>query len=896
MLLSSGPWSSHQLVLTPFVGWFVTVTISYYLNAFLLTMTQVFWVLVGIGIIGAAVTLARRKSAVLNSGDRWLALSALVGVFLFFIAVLPHAREGSLGLLALNVDEELYYPYAEHIKHSPATMEGAADGPFLDLMKSDRFKSRGQGFAYTLSISSIVSRTPTFLAYMPTIYLLLGLSAVSVFLFARVGLELGPKASFLSAGFYGLNGLPLWFSSMGFGPHTVAFALLPLAFAGVIAAMRHGGARPAIFAGWASAILLASYFWGISAIFLATAGPLTLILALATRPRARRIRTALAIALAGVAAGFPALFWFAKWALPQLTTITNDLNGLFGNAWGDLTFPAPQTSIGLRAYHMVHDAPGMELLLGSGIWNAVQHLEVVAWIGFLALAALALVKPRGDRLPPLILAVTFVGFGLWVWRGTGYQYGYFKTLSYVSFFGETVLAAGLAVAWAGVSGSVRAGTWRDIARRWANRGLRFSTVAIFLFIGGLTAVNTVQTLRWYWAGFSWNMPGEIVHEARRIAKSVTDGGTVRLSTHMQYPFAPGGTKFRPITLAFHYESAAQRRRNARTAAVLAAEMYGRNFYTAGRTPGFKQDIASMPSDPDYFVLGSQQDPRIHGLLLSENRTPGGKLALYAYRPADIMTSSQISESFGGSNFFAKGRPFTANVGADGISSERQAAGTAAPTDRQILLGVLNPSSDEIGIRVEIGDETTVYPIRPGLHWIVSDPRSVPYRVYAEPEGDDSIQIFLARAIDAGTAVARSLTADARSSSSVRVDVDGRTIRAVVSFANPGLGGVNVGATFQESTTHGYWVSGAPLPSPAQVISLEYSVARRELTESINGTVVKSTVSRDSDFPGRRRFELVFAHSDERIFRFPLFEYRVTDGEIEILWTPSEPYVFVLPRR
>ena len=896
MLLSNGPWSRYRFVLAPFVGWLLAITVSYYFNARLLTMTQIFWLLFGVGVIGAAITLTRLKTARWDFGDRWIALSALVGLLLFFVAVLPHARDGSLGLLALNVDEDLYYPYAEHLKHSPATMSGAADGPFLKLEMSDRFKSRGQGFVYTLSLASIVSRTPTFLAYMPTIYLLLGLSVVSVFLFARVGLELGPRTSFLAAGLYGLNGLPLWFSSMGFGPHTVAFAFMPLAFGGVIAAFRGGGARPAIFAGWVSAGLLCSYFWGISGMFAATAVPLALILALAKRPRADRIRTVLIIVLAGIAAGFPGLLEFLKWALPQITTLASDLNGLFGNAWGDLTFPAPRTSVGIRAYHMVNDPEGIERLLGPQVWGILQSLELAAWIGFVALAIIGLARMRGERMPALILAAAFAAFGLWVRNGAGYQYGYFKTLSYVAFFGHTLFAAGLAVAWTSVNRPAVASWRRAAARYGALASLRAPAAALLLLIGALTAVNTIQTIRWYWTGFTWNMPGEIVREARRIARSVPDGATLRLSPHFQYPLVPGSTRFRPITLAFHFESHAQRLWNARTAAILGAEMYGRNFFTAGHTPGFDQNLRVMPADPDFFILGSRQDARIHGFLQSENLMPEGALALYRHSPADIMTGARVAESFGGSSFFTSARPFASTVAMDGISADPNAVSGAPGASRRLFLGVLNTAPVSARVSVEIGGQSTDYVIAPGVNWIVSDPYAVPYAVRVKPVGPEPIQVLLARAVDANVDMSTSVAADARSAISVRAEADGQKIIALVSFANLRLQDLNVGVTYQESDTHGYWVSQVALPSAARLIELEYSVAERKLTETLDGGAVKSSSARQFDYPRPRRFELVFGIGDDVIARFTLFEYEYSEGQIKILWTPSEPYVFNLPAR
>ena len=80
------------------------------------------------------------------------------------------------------------------------------------------------------------------------------------------------------------------------------------------------------------------------------------------------------------------------------------------------------------------------------------------------------------------------------------------------------------------------------------------------------------------------------------------------------------------------------------------------------------------------------------------------------------------------------------------------------------------------------------------------------------------------------------------------------------------------------------------------MELEYSVAERKLTETVDTGFVKSSSARQFDFQGPRQFELVFGIDVEVIARFILFEYEYSEGQIEILWTPSEPYVFDLPTR
>ncbi|HJO06465.1 MAG TPA: hypothetical protein QGG37_03895, partial [Chloroflexota bacterium] len=361
---------------------------------------------------------------------------------------------------------------------------------------------------------------------------------VSTFLFARVGLGLGRGTSSLAAGLYAANGLPLWFAGMGFGPHMVALALLPLALAGLIVAADRGQAGPIGFGGLVGAVLLTSYFWAISAVFLVSASFLAVGL-IALRPdRIRRVRRLLAVAAVALATGAVGFFWLFRWALPQMGSITGNLDSSFGNAWGDLTFPPFQLVPGIQTYHMVFDRSGVMAAIPDAAWGLLDALEQPIWIAFLTLSAVALLKMRGSRLAATMLALGFGLFMLWVYRVAGYQYGHFKNLSYVSFFADTLVAAGLMSLW--IAGRARfAGLVSDAAwRRWWGRGLRAFAAITLLALLALSGRNSLHTFRWYWLGFSWNLPHQVVEDVRRVADLIPVGATVAVSADVEYPLLP----------------------------------------------------------------------------------------------------------------------------------------------------------------------------------------------------------------------------------------------------------------------------------------------------------------------------------------------------------------------
>ncbi len=895
--LMSGPWAPYRLIGAPFVGWILAVSVSYLLNATLLGMNQIFWVLVGVGVAGNVAALARRERIAAVRQDRRVLFAVAMGIGLLLVALVPHANDSSLGLISLNVDEELYWPYAEHIKYFPASMEGAGHSPFSNLFEAPDFRSRGQGFVYLLSLASLVSFTPTFLAYMPLVYLLLGLSVVSTFLFARVGLNLGRGTSAVAAGLYAVNGLPLWFAGMGFGPHMVALALLPLALAGMIVAIDRGRAGPIGFAGLTGAVLLTSYFWAISAVFLVSASILAVGL-IAFRPdRIRRVRRLLTVAALALATGAVGFFWLMRWALPQLGSITGNLDSSFGNAWGDLTFPPFQLAPGIQTYHMVFDRSGVMAAIPDAAWGLLDALEQPVWIVFLMLIAVALLKMRGYRLAATMLVLGFGLFMFWVYRVAGYQYGHFKNLSYVSFFADTLMAAGLMTLW--VAGRARfAGLVGSAAlQRWWGRGLRTFAAATLLALLALSARNSLHTFRWYWLGFSWNMPHQAVDDVRRVADLVPLGASVAVSAEAEYPVLSETIKYRPITLAFHYESTAIKRWSGRLKALLAAELPGRDLFLPDGTTAFAADPELTPANPDFMVLGRDEDPHLHGLVEADNLTPEAVIGLYRFPAEKVLTRDQIMAATGTNGALLPDRPLVIGVGADDLSFDlAQPDSTAVPALRQVLLGIVNVATDLVVVEIGSNGGSDSSALSPGLNWIVTDAIPTGSNLMLATAEAGAVVPVVARLLDPELGTAAGVTTDPRTVVWARAEVVGRSIRVDLTITQPEEAGRNVGVSYHEDATRGFWVSGLTLPLGSREVRLEYFVDERRLEETIHGTPARSGVAREADGTGRREFELVFAHRDEIDQRVVLFAYQVSDGQLQIVSTPDAPDVFPLQDR
>tara|TARA_B100001123_G_scaffold450902_2_gene624885 strand:- start:182 stop:2950 length:2769 start_codon:yes stop_codon:yes gene_type:complete len=894
LLLGVGPWKPYRVAMAPFVGLILAIIISYYLNL-LFPVNLAFWVLVCIGLLGNGLVVWKMGYRWRNQQWKHLAFVSAMAAGLFCCAIIPHVKEQSLSLLALNVDEAFYWPYAEQLKHYPSNMQGALASPFLDDFTTAEFRSRGHGFSYLIALMSIATGQPTILTYMPVLYSMLGLSVIAVFLFARVGLQLNGRTSMLGAALYSLNGLPLWFSGMGFGPHATSFALLPLALASVVVAMRTLNGRAALMAGGFAATLLTSYFWGISVLFLIVGTTIVVGLFVGQGRKLESLKISLVMFTAGVVLAFPGLFWLAMWSLPKLGDIYGNTGGLFGNAWGDLSFPPMSMGMGLEAYHMVHDGGLWDRLLGSSLADLISNSEVIWW-ALVGLWGIALVAMRGDRLAAGLITVSFLGFMYLVKEIMGYPYGHLKNLSYLSFLSSVLVSAGV------MTLRERSGDWRIPLGIFPLNGKLVSRIAtiICLMSALLMVRNTFQTGWWYWRGFSWNLPHSIVEDSRFIAQQVEPGAVVEISPRAGGHIVPIEVKMRPITLAFHFVSQAVSHTEKRVAAVVATELSGRKIHAPGGVyvHGVGPEFGRM--DIDYLVLGASEDPRLYGLLESENLAPGRTLGLYKYPHIDVLTSEELAEARFSADVSAR-RGLVVSANSSGLKVGTHEQISRSDASAQILMGLVNPTGKKLDYKFGIGEDSESDSLAPGMNWIITDRMSMPFEAeFALSEGRARVGVIR---------LLRQPTVEAVSGLDSRAVVFGEAkavdniLSLKVWFVNPGRMGKNVGIVFEDvparadptnsSRIVASWGSEALAGSDLQELEIEYEILTGSLQQSYKGDFISTRISSPGTITGNRRFVATYRSGHEHVATVILCEYRMVEGRPQITKKSLTPQLFVL---
>ena len=858
--------------LIPAVGAAGLIVGSYFLNL-VVNLTAATGVLLG---LAAALNgwLIWRRGWWLPRPTRsqWVVIA--MAAALIVVAFLPHLHGRSLAMLGLNVDEDLYVPLAELLRGETAFMDGAAEGPYRHEFQSVVNHSRGWGFAHLLAITSILSNAPAFHAYVPALYLLLGLSVPAVFVFGRAGLGVSERTAAVGASLYALHGLPLWFTGMGFGPHTVSFLLFPAAIATGVTAIKHGGGRALLLAALTSAALLVSYFWAISAVYLVVAGVLGVTLVIWGRGRLCRLRnlTALGIGIAALAA--PGLFWLIRWAGPQLGGIASNLNGRFGNAWGDTETARIELAFGMAPYRLAADqGPLGEALGPNGVEALLAAKDALFWPA-LALALLGLVTLRGQRPVAFAMAAGYAAFMYWVAAGAEYQYGHLKNTSFVAYFVAMLIASGVSNLY-----HAEFALWsEDLSRRLRDGlrrlgpALRALGVVLAAAIGLALVHNTYQTVWWYWAGVGWNVPRAIAHDARAAAEAFPTGSRVFFADRLTYPLPGERIKISEHVLGFHFpehqrSSWAGRARSVWIASLTDVDVYG---FAASRAFGYE---AHRPDDRyDFIVLNRSDDPRAWGLVETDAVLHTDYWTAYEIPEADRLTGNEIAAANRG-EMNVTGRPslqFGVRDGELAIGADVQAM-----PDR-LLIGAVSPGRTELLLRT--GASARSVELAPGLTWITS-PAGPSSRVEVQAPGSPvPVHIVAARRLRGSDTPHWEVEHVDRQTFSVDLRAEGSTIVGSLIAVNPTGAGLNVGLSYQEAPTGGFWRSGASVSAPAQLIELTYTPATRELRERVNGGAEAVTRARDADPGGNVRLQARMERSYVEVFRALLLDYQLSaDG-------------------
>lgn len=877
-------------LLMPLVGAAALIVGAYALNL-IVDLRIATGLLLGVGAALSAWTV-RRDGWWLPRLTKPQTVTLVAGALLLATALLPHLHGRSGAMLGLNIDEDLYVPLAEALKWNTVFMHGLTEGPFQEELQSLGNHSRGWGFPYLLSMGSILSNAPAFHAYAPLLYLLLAASVPAVFVFARTGLRMSERPSGLAATIYALHGLPLWFAGMGFGPHTVAFALFPVAAATGIVALRSGGRCALALAALVSAALLVSYFWAISAVYLAVAATLVAVLVITGGHRLTTLGRAVGLGVGTAILGAPGIVWLVVWALPQLVDIAGDLNGQFGNAWGDRQFADVELAFGLEAYRLIPRDGPLESLLSAGGVDALEALLGALFWPALALALLGALTVRGDQRVTLALAAGFAGFMLWVAAGTGYHYGHFKNLSYVAFLVAVLLASGIANIYHGEFKLWSETSTRRLEARLApyEPALGRVAVTILAVLSVALIYNTYLSVWWNWQGVGWNAERRIAHDARRVADRVPPGSRVFFAPTLTYPVPEARRRTGDHVLAFHYPKHQSESWARRATGVWAGLLVGRKLGGLASSPAYAfEQLADTTYD--YLVLNSADDPRTYGLLQSDAIHTTPYWTIYREAPGQRLTANDLALALGALDIPANGGLQL------GLRDGRLAAGTnLQPADQPILFGVVAPAPGVI----QAGP--TPITVNPGLTWITVPPAPGSVLEIRAVPGNFNPQIVAARLVP--VASVQTATTDYIPRHVISVDVharDGEITGAIIT-ANPTGTGGSVGMVYAESprngapASHGFWSSAAHITAPAQRIDFRYDPTNRTLTETVDRRRPPTQVARDTELSGDYRLRLLLSRGLIHDLSIPLIDYRIQDGKISAVQPFRQTHVFDMPIR
>lgn len=875
----------------PLVGAAALIVGAYALNL-LVDLRMATALLMGAGSALAAWTVCR-DGWWLPRPTKPQTVALVAGGLLLATAFLPHLYGRSGALLGLNIDEDLYVPLAEALKWNNVFMPGLTEGPFQEELQSLRNHSRGWGFPYLLSIGSILSNAPAFHAYAPLLYLLLAASVPAVFIFARIGLQMSERPSGLAAALYALHGLPLWFAGMGFGPHAVAFALFPFAAATGIAALRRGGRSTLTLAALVSAALLVSYFWAISAVYLAVAATLAVVLVVASRERLTTLRRALALGGGTAILGAPGLVWLFVWALPQLGHIAGDLNGQFGNAWGDTQFANVELAFGLEAYRLIPRDGPLEALLGAGGTAVLDTVLGALFWPALALALLGAVTVRGDQWVTLALAAGFAGFMFWVATGAGYHYGHLKNLSYVAFLVTVLLASGIA------------NIYHGEFKLWSERSTRrFEAwlapyepllgrvaVSVLAVLGLALIYNTYLSVWWNWQGAGWNVERRIAHDARAVADRAPVGSHVFFGPHLTYPVPEARRRISDHALGFHFPEHQAESWARRARSVWAGALPGRKVSGFASTPAFfdYQNLDTLAQD--FVVLNNADDPRTLGLLASDAVYSTPYWTIYQDAPERRLTPNDLGQALGSLDIPKNGRLRL------GLRQGRLATGAdLQPANQSILFGVVTAARGD----VVAGPANVV--VNPGLTWITVPPIAGSVLEIGAVGADFHPQIIAARLAPGAASDAVTTQQVARHVISVDVDARDGLISGVIITANPTGTGGNAGMAYAESQrnqappSHGFWQSTAHITAPAQRIEFRYQPGTRTLTETVDGQPYAPMTARDAALSGDYRLRLLLSRGLVQDLSILLTDYHLQAGALQAAQPFRQTYVFDMPAR
>ena len=248
-------WRPLLPLLAPFLGFSLVSGVAHYAATRGGFLGSVMWLLVGLAALGFAPLLARKHRSGLRGSGGALTICLLA----FILAVGPLLVLGYLTTIGATIDGVNYAVRAEYLQHSGLTLpEIEAGKPYLGWVRITINVHRA-GDVFFVGLLGLLTGRRSYELLSVVQALFFGLTALSVFLLARVGLGCRPRAALLAAGLGGVHNLLMWPVYDNFLSQVIGLSLLPVVMGVGIAAQR----RPE----WRTAAVFGLLFSGLVSVY-----------------------------------------------------------------------------------------------------------------------------------------------------------------------------------------------------------------------------------------------------------------------------------------------------------------------------------------------------------------------------------------------------------------------------------------------------------------------------------------------------------------------------------------------------------------------------------------------------------------------------------------------------
>ena len=683
-------------LLVPFFGYALTVLTAYYALWLGVALDTARWVILALAVVFALWSW-RPKQRDAEPPLRWGEIGLVCGLALIagVIAVLPTLSHGVLAPIGASWDVEFYIPLATYLRrYTYASIVNAPANPMIDAVRADPTLSRAIGFSYLHAIVDSWRDWDALRTFAPLTGLMRLLAAPAVYVFARYGLRLGVWGAALATLLVACNELLLWVQYDGLAMHTSSMALVPIALAFTIVALRELRWRATGAAALMLAALAASYHPGLLGYgALALGAGIYFVLFDARRKQ---------VLVHGISllAGAAALTWLVHLRAPAAFFGVYETGAA---ALGTPGFITLRTLLGLTplasAEHIAAPPWGASV---AEVWPAVVWIAYGAALGA---GLLWLLAGRGARGLGLAMLCTTALYALGLRYVVGYPYGHMKGLSFVSFALLCMVAGGIE----------RLGQLHFA--RPARMALAGTAAALLVVVAGASA----------WDSYSLVRGDTIVYGREDLAlldlpNAIPEGAPVLV-------VGDGNLRGPNAALLAHALREHPLLGRLTTGYVVYNRLAeGQIAPYAVFSPGADPTAWGYDSEPlwrsDAAILYAAPAERLAHL--------NGQLGGYtAKQPKALQGASALPLALLNHGAYRSLRePLELAVSAENISTQAPPSGEAAPRRLLLSLAVAEPST----VQIEAGDVSQTVELAAGLHQVPVEV-SAPAAVRLSSDGD-----------------------------------------------------------------------------------------------------------------------------------------------------------------